>query len=145
MVKKSENTGDHRGQETVIIEVDEVSLAKAFLTVQAASNKKAETIKILDLRNLSSFTDYFVVCSGQSDRQVQAIADSVCIELKEDGFTPISIEGYKDGRWIVVDYGDVVIHVFHDALRDYYDIEQLWYDAKRVPIPQELYITPMQQ
>ena len=145
MVKKSETTGDRRGPETVIIEVDEVSLAKAFLSVQAAANKKAETIKVLDLRNLSSFTDYFMVCSGQSDRQVQAIADSVTIELKEEGFNPISVEGYKDGRWVVIDYGDVVIHVFHDALRDYYDIEQLWFDAKRVQIPQELYISPIQQ
>jgi ribosome-associated protein len=145
MVKKIEATGDHRGQETVIIEVDEVSLAKAFLSVQAAANKKAESIKVLDLRSLSSFTDYFMVCSGQSDRQVQAIADSITIELKEEGFNPISVEGYKDGRWVVIDYGDVVIHVFHDALRDYYDIEQLWFDAKRVQIPPALYINPIQQ
>ncbi|MBS1960034.1 MAG: ribosome silencing factor [Bdellovibrionales bacterium] len=142
---KSENTRDHRGQETVVIEVDEVSLAKAFLSVQAAANKKAESIKVLDLRPVSSFTDYFVICSGQSDRQVQAIADSICIELEESEFKPISVEGYKDGRWIVIDYGDVVVHVFHDALRDYYDIENLWFDAKRVSIPQELYITPIQQ
>jgi ribosome-associated protein len=142
---KNTTTADTRGSETVVIEVDEVSLAKAFLSVQAAANKKAETIKILDLRGLSAFTDYFMICSGQSDRQVQAIADSICIELKEDGFEPISVEGYREGRWVVVDFGDLVIHVFHDALRDYYNIEELWYDAKRVPIPQELYITQIQQ
>lgn len=135
----------NKSNETVIIEVDEESLAKAFLAVQASANKKAETIKILDLRNLSTFTDYFMICSGQSDRQVQAIADSIVIELKEEGFSPISVEGYSEGRWVVVDYGDLVIHVFHDALRDYYNMEELWYDAKRVPIPQELYITPIQQ
>ena len=128
------------GTET-IIEVEEISLAKAFLSVQAAANKKAEQMKILDLRNVSSFTDYFVVCSGHSDKQVKAIADSIVIELKEDGFMPISVEGYGDGRWVVVDFGDVVIHVFMDALRDYYDIEQLWHDARKVPIPAELYIT----
>ncbi len=128
--------------ETTVIEVSEESLAKAFLSVQAAANKKAENIKILDLKKLSSFTEYFVVCSGQSDRQVQAIADSIVIELKEDGFTPISMEGYREGRWVLVDYGDVVIHVFLDALREYYDIEQLWKDAPKVPIPIELYITP---
>jgi ribosome silencing factor RsfS/YbeB/iojap len=128
--------------ETTIIEVSEESLAKAFLSVQAAANKKAENIRVLDLKKLSSFTDYFVVCSGQSDRQVQAIADSIVIELKEDGFTPISVEGYREGRWVVVDYGDLVIHVFLDALRDYYDIEQLWHDAPKVPVPAELYITP---
>lgn len=127
--------------ETTVIEVSEISLAKAFLAVQAAANKKAEVMKILDLREISSFTDYFVVCSGHSDRQVQAIADSIVIQLKEDGFMPISVEGYREGRWIVVDFGDVVIHVFMDALRDYYDIEELWHDARKVPIPQELYIT----
>ncbi len=130
--------------ETTVIEVDDVSLAKAFISVQAAANKKAETMKILDLRELSTFTDYFLICSGQSDRQVQAIADSIAIELKEEGFAPISLEGYREGRWVVLDYGDVVVHIFHDALRDYYDIESLWYDAKKVPIPQELYITSVQ-
>ena len=127
--------------EQTVIEVSEISLAKAFLAVQAAANKKAEVMKILDLREISSFTDYFVICSGHSDRQVQAIADSIVIQLKEDGFMPISVEGYREGRWVVVDFGDVVIHVFHDAIRDYYDIEQLWHDARKVPIPQELYIT----
>jgi ribosome-associated protein len=127
--------------ETTVIEVSEVSLAKAFLSIQAAANKKAENMKILDLGKISSFTDYFVVCSGHSDRQVQAIADSIVIQLKEDGFAPISVEGYREGRWIVVDFGDVVIHVFLDALREYYDIEQLWHDARKVPIPAELYIT----
>ena len=130
--------------ETTVIEVNEISLAKAFLSVQAAANKKADTIKVLDLKGLSSFTDYFVICSGHSDRQVQAIADSISIELKEEGFAPVSVEGYREGRWIVVDYGDVVIHVFLDALRDYYDMEKLWFDAKKVPIPQELYITSTQ-
>jgi ribosome-associated protein len=67
------------------------------------------------------------------------------IELKEDGFNPISVEGYREGRWIVIDYGDMVVHVFLDALRDFYDLEQLWFEARKVPIPQELYITPIQQ
>jgi ribosome-associated protein len=128
-----------------IIEVDEISLAMAFMAVQAAANKKAETMKLLDLRHLSTFTDYFLICTGQSDRQVQAIADSIVIELKEDGFNPISVEGYREGRWIVIDYGDMVVHVFLDALRDFYDLEQLWFEARKVPIPQELYITPIQQ
>jgi ribosome-associated protein len=131
-------------EQTTVIEVEEVSLAKAFLSVQSAANKKAETIKILDLKSESSFTDYFMICSGTSDRQVQAIADSIVIDLKESGFVPISVEGYREGRWVIVDYGDVVIHVFLDALRDFYDLEQLWSHAKRVPIPQELFITSIQ-
>ena len=130
--------------EQTVIQVSEVSLAKGFLTVQAAANKKAEVIKILDLKEISSLADYFVICSGHSDRQVQAIADSIMIELKEDGYYPISIEGYREGRWVIVDFGDVVVHVFLDALRDYYDLETLWRDAKRVPIPQELFITSAQ-
>ncbi len=131
-------------EQTTVIEVDEISLAKAFISVQAAANKKAEYIKLLDLRNLSSFTDYFLICTGYSNRQVQAIADSISIELKEEGFAPVSVEGYSEGRWVVVDFGDVVVHVFQDALRDYYDLEHLWFDAKKVPIPQELYITSIQ-
>ena len=127
--------------ETTVIEVNEMSLAKAFLSVQAAANKKAENMKILDVKEISSFTDYFLICSGQSDRQVQAIADSVVIQLKEDGFMPISVEGYREGRWVIVDFGDVVIHIFMDALREYYDIEGLWRGARKVAIPQELYIT----
>ena len=130
--------------EQTVIEVNEISLAKAFLSVQAAANKKANMIKILDLKDMSSFTDYFVICSGSSDRQVQAIADSIAIELKEDGFAPISVEGYREGRWVIVDFGDIVVHVFLDALREYYDIEHLWFEAKKVPIPQELYITSTQ-
>jgi ribosome silencing factor RsfS/YbeB/iojap len=131
-------------EQTTIIEVGEVSLAKAFLSVQAAANKKAENIKILDLKELSSFTEYFMIASGQSDRQVQAIADSIIIELKEEGYTPVSVEGYREGRWIIVDYGDMVAHVFLDALREFYDLENLWHHAKKVPIPQELFITSIE-
>lgn len=130
--------------ETTYIEVNDISLAKAFIAVQAAANKKAEYIRVLDLRQLSTFCDYFVICTAFSDRQTQAIADAIAIELKEETFTPISLEGYREGRWVVVDYGDVVIHIFQDALRDYYDLENLWFDAKKVPIPQELYIPSTQ-
>ena len=130
--------------EPTVIQVSEVSLAKGFLSVQAAANKKAEVIKVLDLKEISSLADYFVICSGHSDRQVQAIADSIMIELKEDGYHPISIEGYREGRWVIVDFGDVVVHVFLDALRDYYDLEDVWFDAKKVPVPQELYIPSTQ-
>ncbi len=126
----------------VVIEVDQVSLAKAFLAVQAAAAKKADNMRILDLREQSAFTEYFLVCSATSDRQAMAIADSIGIELKEDGFNPVAVEGYRDGRWIIMDYGDLVVHVFLDALRDYYNLEGLWGQAPRVPIPQELYISP---
>jgi ribosome-associated protein len=131
-------------EQTTVIEVGEESLAKAFLSVQAAANKKAETIRVIDLRELSTFTDYFLICSGMSVPQVKAIADSIVIHLKEEGYGPISVEGYSEGRWIIVDFGDMVVHVFLDALRDYYDIEALWQEGKKVPIPSELYITSIQ-
>jgi ribosome-associated protein len=131
-------------EQTTVIEVGEVSLAKAFLSVQAAANKKAENIKILDLKELSSFTEYFMIASGHSDRQVQAIADSIIIELKEEGYAPVSVEGYREGRWIIVDFGDMVAHIFLDALREFYDLENLWHHAKKVPIPQELFITSIE-
>ena len=130
--------------QTTLIQVDEISLAKAYLSVQAAANKKAETIRILDLHELSSFTEYFLICSGTSVPQVKAIADSIVIELKEEGYMPISVEGYSEGRWVIVDFGDMVVHVFLDALRDYYDLEELWSQGKRVPIPSELFISSIQ-
>ncbi len=127
-------------QETPTLFVDSEALAKAYMGVQAAANKKAENLRILDLRELSGFTDFFLVASGHSDRQVQAIADAIVLELREQGFKPLSVEGYQDGRWVLVDFGDMVCHIFHDALRDYYSIEELWALAKRVPIPTELYV-----
>lgn len=115
------------------------SLAKALIAARAAIEKKAEGVKILDLSAQSGFTDYFVICSGMSDRQVQAIADNVDIELSSQDIEPLSQEGYSGGRWVLVDYGDIVVHVFLDALRDYYSLETLWSDAPRVQIPSEFY------
>lgn len=115
------------------------SLAKALASARAAIDKKAENVKILDLTELSGFTDYFVIASGMSDRQVQAIADSVDGAMESSGKSSISSEGYSEGRWVLMDYGDIVVHVFLDALREYYDLETLWADAPRVKIPSEFY------
>jgi ribosome-associated protein len=115
------------------------SCQKALECARAAIDKKAENVKILDLTELSGFTDYFVICSGISDRQIQAIADSVEFAMSTAGRELISIEGYAEGRWVLMDFGDVVVHVFLDALREYYDIENLWADAPRVKIPSEFY------
>ena len=131
-------------EETTLLEVNDISLGMAFIGVQAAANKKAENFRVLDLRDISGFTDFFMICTAFSDRQVQAIADSIAIELKEEGFTPISLEGYREGRWVVLDYGGVVFHIFLDALRDFYKLEELWLDAKKVPIPPELYVPSTQ-
>ena len=97
-----------------------------------ASDHKAEDIVVMDLRPVTSFTDYFVVASGMSDRQVQAIADSVRDEMKRAGRLPISEEGFRDGHWALIDYGDVILHVFYHEDREHYQLESLWHDAPRV-------------
>ncbi len=115
------------------------SRQKALECARAAIDKKAENVRILDLSELSGFTDYFVICSGMSDRQVQSIADSVENMLSAQGKDLLSIEGHSDGRWVLMDFGDVVVHVFLDALREYYDLENLWPEATTVKIPSEFY------
>ncbi len=112
---------------------------KALLCAQAALDKKAENVKLLDLSELSGFTDYFLICSGTSDRQVQAIGEAISNAMDVQGFELYSAEGFQDGRWVLMDFGDVIVHVFLDALRDYYDLENLWKDAPKVKIPSEFY------
>lgn len=124
---QTEKSNDFDGQE------------KALKIAQAAINKKAENVKILELKNKSGFTDYFVICSGTSTPQVQAIADASEHSMKTEGRTALSVEGYGDGRWVLLDFGDIVVHVFLDALRDYYDLETLWASAPHIKIPSEFY------
>jgi ribosome-associated protein len=84
------------------------------------------------MRGISSFTDYFILCSGKSDRQVQGIARSIETEMKKEGISPIGIEGFSEGKWILLDYADVVVHVFYNPIREFYDLERLWSDAPRI-------------
>lgn len=101
--------------------------------VEAALDKKAENIVVLDLRGLSDIADYFVICHGTSDRQVMAIADSIEDRLKRGfGLTPNSLEGRRNGEWILMDYIDFVVHVFLEDKRDFYRLERLWGDAPQV-------------
>jgi ribosome-associated protein len=131
--------------ETKIEARSEVELAAdpscqgALECAKAAIEKKAENVKILDLSRISGFTDYFVICNGTSQRQVQAIADSVHHALEAQGRKAIASEGYSEGRWVLLDFGDIIIHIFLDALREYYDLESLWADAPQVKIPSEFY------
>ena len=118
---------------------DSESRARALECARAALEKKAENVRVLDLTRLSGFTDYFVICSGLSDSQVQAISSSVEQHLESQGAELVNFEGFSDGRWVLMDFGDVVVHIFQDALRDYYDLENLWSDAPRVAIPAEFY------
>ena len=97
---------------------------------KAASDKKARDIVVMDMRELSPSTDYFVVCSANTATQVRAIADSIEEQLQEAGVDLFHKEGYREGEWVLLDYGDVVAHVFMQEAREYYALEQLWGDAK---------------
>ena len=102
------------------------------LAVRAAEEKKAQNLVALDLRGLSSVTDYFIVCSGTSDTHVRAIAEAVREKLAEKGQRPFGHEGAQEGTWVLLDYVDWVMHVFHQEKRLFYAIEDLWADAKKV-------------
>ena len=103
--------------------------------VRAVESKKASDVKVLDLREVTSFTDYFVICTGGNPRQIQAIADEAMLQLKRLGEHAINTEGYERAEWILLDYGDFIIHVFSEQARDYYDLERLWRRARVVEIP----------
>jgi ribosome-associated protein len=109
-----------------------------LIAVRAAESKKATEIKVLDLTGITSFADYFVLCSGSNQRQIQAIADEVALQIKHQaGELPMSLEGYEQGEWVLADYGDMLVHVFSTKARTYYDLERLWRSAKPVEIPAE--------
>lgn len=107
---------------------------KILLTVNAALEKKAKNIVILNIKNVTSFADYTVICSGTSDRQVQSIAASIEESMKKAGALPLGIEGEKGGRWVLMDYADIVVHVFYEPVREFYDIERLWSDAPKMEV-----------
>jgi ribosome-associated protein len=100
--------------------------------VKAALQRKIIGLVVLDIRNLSSVADILIIGSGRSNRQVTAIAEFIRTELKTHGIKPLGVEGLKEGHWVLMDYGHVVIHIFYESVRTFYDIEGLWADAKRV-------------
>jgi ribosome-associated protein len=113
----------------------EQALELAKLALEAALDKKALEPLLLGVHELCSYTDYLLVVSGRSDRQVDAIAKGVVETLKKErGLIPLGVEGVETGQWALIDYGEVVIHVFHHPVREHYDLESLWNDAPRVPI-----------
>ena len=108
---------------------------RVFAALHAAGEKKALEPVVLDLKEIASFTDYFVIVSGANERQVQAISDEVYESLKKAGHTAARVEGYKTAEWILLDYGDFVVHVFEQKARKFYDLERLWRESKRVELP----------
>lgn len=106
------------------------------MAVRAAESKKATDIKVLDLTGITSFADFFVICTGANQRQIQAISDEIGLQLKRQaGDLPISVEGYNQAEWVLADYGDLLVHIFSPKAREYYDLERLWRSAKTLEIP----------
>lgn len=106
-----------------------------MIAARAADAKKAIDLRVLDLRGVTSFADYFVICSGSNPRQIQAIADAVEKEVAEtEGRHPINVEGLNNAEWVLMDYGDVLVHVFSEGARKYYDLERLWRQGKEVDL-----------
>lgn len=108
----------------------------ALVCVQAALDKKAQDLVLLDVSELTSLADYFLICSGRSDTQVQAISQAIEEAMHRAGHKPLAIEGYRHGHWIVQDFGDVIVHIFFEPVREFYDLERLWAKAPRVPLPE---------
>jgi len=112
------------------------SLERAIQCAALALDKKALNVKILEIQRISTIADYLVLATGSSDKQTQAIAESVRQGLKKFG-KPLDIEGLKEGNWVVIDYGDVILHVFKEDQRRYYNLDELWSNAPPVEIPAE--------
>ena len=109
------------------------------LAIKCAADKKAEKMVALDLRPVASFTEFFVICTAQNQRQVQAIADEISEQVKKQlKQSPVRIEGYSAAEWVLLDYGDFVFHIFDKDARDFYDLERLWRDAAKVELPQDV-------
>lgn len=106
----------------------------AMLAAAAAEEKKAQDVTVLDIRDVSSFADYFVICHGGSRTQVEAIAKAIKKECEEKNIRIKGVQGLQEARWVLIDIGDVVVHVFHRDERDFYDLERLWGDAEPVRI-----------
>lgn len=102
--------------------------------MRAADSKKAADIKVLDLREVTTFTDHFVICTGANSRQIQAISDEIVLRLKQEGEYAQSTEGYESAEWILLDYGGCIVHVFSEKAREYYSLERLWRHAKTVDV-----------
>jgi len=111
---------------------------KALRCADFALDKKAFNLKLLKVAGISSLTDYILIASGRSDRQVQAIAEGVRIGMKDQCDTQaLAVEGMTEGRWALLDYGDIMVHVFQQPIREFYDLDGLWNDAEEIPLPEE--------
>jgi ribosome-associated protein len=106
----------------------------AMVCARAALEKKASDVVLLDVSGLTSLADFFVICSGRSDTQVRAIAEAVLETMARLERRPLAVEGQRHGQWVLIDYGDLVVHVFYGPVREFYDLERLWSRAPRTPV-----------
>jgi ribosome-associated protein len=102
--------------------------------MNTALQRKAKDLVAMKVKAISSFADYFIICSGTSDRQVRSIANWIEETLKKVGMPPLGVEGVQNGQWVLMDYGDIVIHIFYEPIRAFYDIERLWSDAPKMAV-----------
>jgi len=119
-----------KGSSFTLKKLDSRNIAKLCRTI--AEDKKAKDCIILDVRKISSVADYLLICSGTAEPHLKAIADDIERQLRDVGVRPRHHQGFPQSRWVVLDFGDVMVHIFHPELREHYDLEHLWGDAKRV-------------
>ncbi len=127
-----------RSQAQAVTGTDQLD-ERVLTALNAAAEKKAFDVVVLDLREVATFTDFFVITTGANERQVQAISDEVYETLKRSGSAAARVEGYKTAEWILLDYGDFIVHVFEQKARQFYDLERLWRESKRVELPAGLF------
>ncbi len=123
-----------KGKNIVTGEQNKKAKQFALMVAKLAGERNCTDIVVMDLTGISPATDYFVIATGTSDRQMRSLADEICQDAKKEGTQRFGRAGYEQGRWILLDYVDVVIHIFDAEYRDYYDLELLWGDAKRLTI-----------
>jgi len=105
---------------------------KAIKAANLADDKRADDIEIYDVSELTSMTEYFVICTAGAESQMKAISDELEEKFKEDGISPLHVEGYRSSSWVLYDYGDVIVHIFNKESRSFYSLERLWSDAKKI-------------
>lgn len=113
------------------------AIDKAKACCRYAEEKKANDILMLELQGLTDIADYFVLANGTSERHVKTLSEHIETSMKGDGIKPFSVEGYNDGRWVIIDYRDVIVHLFLEPLRELYDLESLWIEAKNYRLEKE--------
>lgn len=114
-----------------------LSTEMANKAVEVLKDKKAKDIRLLDIHEISTLSDYFIITTGSSTTQVQAMADELEVKMKAEGYKLYHKEGFRGGRWILMDFNNVVIHLFHAEERDFYNLERIWVDAKDIPVQNE--------